>query len=74
MTLTLVSCRWLGIRLEFFGNIIICSAALLAVLSRGSIEGAIVGLSISYALQVDIYRDNVSANLTYGKNCMMKTQ
>ncbi|CAG2243525.1 ABC transporter C family member 5,ATP-dependent bile acid permease,Multidrug resistance-associated protein 7,ABC transporter C family member 10,Multidrug resistance-associated protein 1,ABC transporter C family member 8,Canalicular multispecific organic anion transporter 2,Pleiotropic ABC efflux transporter of multiple drugs YBT1,Multiple drug resistance-associated protein-like transporter 1,Canalicular multispecific organic anion transporter 1,Multidrug resistance-associated protein 5,Putative uncharacter len=44
--------RWLGIRLEFFGNIIICSAALLAVLSRGSIEGAIVGLSISYALQM----------------------
>ncbi|XP_063401135.1 multidrug resistance-associated protein 1-like [Mytilus trossulus] len=44
--------RWLGIRLEFFGNIIICSAALLAVLSRGSIDGAIVGLSISYALQM----------------------
>ena len=43
--------------MEFFGNIIICSAALLAVISRDNIEGSIVGLSISYALQVsfDIY-------------------
>ena len=34
------------------GALIILSAAIFAVLSRGSISGGIVGLSITYALQV----------------------
>lgn len=52
-------CRWLAIRLEFIGNLIILFAALFAVIQRiyGSslhlpISGGLVGLSISYALQV----------------------
>ncbi|XP_071120825.1 multidrug resistance-associated protein 1-like isoform X2 [Mytilus edulis] len=47
--------RWLGVRLEFLGNLTVFSAAMFAVISvvRGDgIDGAIVGLSISYALQI----------------------
>ncbi len=51
--------RWLGIRLEFVGNLIIFFAALFAVIQRNfrdelnlHISAGLVGLSISYALQV----------------------
>ncbi|XP_069110716.1 ATP-binding cassette sub-family C member 3-like [Argopecten irradians] len=46
--------RWLGFRLEFLGNLIIVAASLLSVISRdgSGITGSIVGLSITYALQV----------------------
>ncbi|KAI1286619.1 ATP-binding cassette sub-family C member 3 [Halotydeus destructor] len=42
--------RWLSIRLEFLGNVIVLLAALFAVYSRGGIDAATVGLSLSYAL------------------------
>ena len=51
-------CRWLAVRLEFLGNLVILSASLFAVLQRnysslfGSISPGIAGLSISYAIQV----------------------
>ncbi|KAL5011002.1 hypothetical protein ScPMuIL_013307 [Solemya velum] len=49
---TYSSNRWLGFRLEFVGNIVIFGAAMFAVYSKGSISGSIVGLSISYALEI----------------------
>uniref|UniRef100_A0ABI7WFU9 Multidrug resistance-associated protein 1-like n=1 Tax=Felis catus TaxID=9685 RepID=A0ABI7WFU9_FELCA len=45
-----ISNRWLSVRLEFLGNLMVFFAALLAVLAGSSIDSAIVGLSISYAL------------------------
>lgn len=55
----LVLLRWLAIRLEFVGNLIILFAALFAVIQRIyghslhlPISAGLVGLSISYALQV----------------------
>lgn len=39
-------------RLEFIGNIITFFAALFAVLSRETIDGGKVGLSVTYALSV----------------------
>jgi ATP-binding cassette subfamily C (CFTR/MRP) protein 1 len=42
--------RWLGIRLELIGNLLIMFASLFAVMSRGSIQPGLVGLSLSYAL------------------------
>lgn len=44
--------RWLGVRLEIVGSVVVLSAALFAVLARDTIEGAVVGLSITYALQI----------------------
>ncbi|XP_069756348.1 ATP-binding cassette sub-family C member 2 isoform X2 [Narcine bancroftii] len=48
----IISNRWLAIRLEFVGNLVVFFAALFAVLSRGSLDSGMVGLSISYALNV----------------------
>ncbi|KAI1286879.1 ATP-binding cassette sub-family C member 3 [Halotydeus destructor] len=48
--LCVASARWLSVRLEFLGNIIVLLATLFAVFSRGEIEPSTVGLSLSYAL------------------------
>ncbi|XP_053385666.1 multidrug resistance-associated protein 1-like [Mercenaria mercenaria] len=44
--------RWLGFRLEIMGAVIVLAASLFAVVERNNINGALVGLSVSYALQV----------------------
>uniref|UniRef100_A0A0L8GHH2 ABC-type glutathione-S-conjugate transporter n=1 Tax=Octopus bimaculoides TaxID=37653 RepID=A0A0L8GHH2_OCTBM len=44
--------RWLGIRLELVGNLIIIAASLFSILGS-DITGGLVGLSISYALQAE---------------------
>ncbi|XP_054717541.1 multidrug resistance-associated protein 1-like [Uloborus diversus] len=44
--------RWLSIRLEFLGYTIVFLAALIAVLTRGTLSPGIAGLSVSYALQI----------------------
>lgn len=56
-----VYCRWLAVRLEFIGSLVIFCAAMFAALQRnysgvlGRINPGLVGLSISYALNVSIY-------------------
>jgi ABC-type multidrug transport system fused ATPase/permease subunit len=44
--------RWLGVRLEFVGNIIVFASAMFAVTELGSTNPALAGLTISYALTV----------------------
>ena len=54
----MISCnRWLGLRLELCGNLLITSAALAAVLARwsGNVDhhyAALLGLSITFALSI----------------------
>ncbi|KFP32343.1 Canalicular multispecific organic anion transporter 2, partial [Colius striatus] len=51
---SIISNRWLGIRVEFVGNCIVLFAALFAVVSKSSLNPGLVGLSVSYALQVTL--------------------
>lgn len=48
----IISNRWLSIRLEMLGNLIILFAALFAILGRDTLDPGIVGLSLSYAMQI----------------------
>ncbi|XP_017924703.1 canalicular multispecific organic anion transporter 1 [Manacus vitellinus] len=48
----IISNRWLAIRLEFVGSLVVFFSALLAVISKNTLAGGIVGLSVSSALSV----------------------
>ncbi|ODM89209.1 Multidrug resistance-associated protein 1 [Orchesella cincta] len=49
---SIVANRWLAVRLETVGNLIIFFAGLFAVLGRDTLDPGTVGLSISYALSI----------------------
>uniref|UniRef100_G3S7J7 Uncharacterized protein n=1 Tax=Gorilla gorilla gorilla TaxID=9595 RepID=G3S7J7_GORGO len=63
-----ISNLWLSVRLEFLGNLMVLFAALLAVLAGNSIDSAIVGLSVSYALNI-----THSLNFWVKKACEIET-
>lgn len=50
--LTITNQRWLGIRLDFTGNLLIFVVAILAVTSRFNVNPSTTGLVLSYTMQV----------------------
>ena len=50
--LTITNQRWLGIRLDFTGTLLILVVAILAVTSRFNVDPATTGLVLSYTMQV----------------------
>jgi len=49
---SIIANRWLAVRLESLGALVILFAALFAVLAGDTISAAVAGLSISYSLQI----------------------
>nr|XP_025034164.1 multidrug resistance-associated protein 1-like isoform X2 [Pelodiscus sinensis] len=47
-----ISNRWLAVRLEFLGSLMVFFAALFAMMAGNTINSSTVGLSISYALNI----------------------
>uniref|UniRef100_A0A8C0EKF6 MRP1 protein n=1 Tax=Bubo bubo TaxID=30461 RepID=A0A8C0EKF6_BUBBB len=47
-----ISNRWLSVRLEFLGNLMVFFAALFVALAGNTVSSSTVGLSISYALNI----------------------
>ncbi|XP_030060084.1 multidrug resistance-associated protein 1 isoform X2 [Microcaecilia unicolor] len=47
-----ISNRWLAVRLEFLGSLLVFFTAFFAVLARDKMEASTVGLSITYALNI----------------------
>ncbi|KAJ6662481.1 hypothetical protein lerEdw1_011895 [Lerista edwardsae] len=63
-----ISNRWLAVRLEFLGNVMVFCAALLALFAGKKVDSATVGLSISYALNI-----TQSLNFWVRKACEIET-
>lgn len=61
---TIITGRWLSVRLEFLGYTIIFANALYAVLSRRTLSPGVAGLTLSYAMTITRTLNNLVRNTT----------
>lgn len=66
--------RWLGLRLESIGCVVVFIAALLIVAERDSLNAGIVGLTLSYALSVSLALNTVVKHSTTLENRMVSVE
>ncbi|KAF9909339.1 hypothetical protein EC991_008724 [Linnemannia zychae] len=59
--------RWLNVRLESLGSVIVLAASLFAVLARNTINPSMVGMSLAYAL-------NITVDITWLVRCLCEVQ
>ncbi|KAF9080158.1 Canalicular multispecific organic anion transporter 1, partial [Mortierella sp. AD031] len=59
--------RWLNVRLESLGSVIVLASSLFAVLARDSVSPSMVGMSLSYAL-------NITVDITWLVRCLCEAQ
>ncbi|XP_066908740.1 multidrug resistance-associated protein 1 isoform X2 [Halyomorpha halys] len=52
---SIIASRWLGIRLQLIGGVIIFFASLFAIIGKDYLSPGIIGLSVSYTLQITIF-------------------
>lgn len=78
---SLAASRWLAIRLEFLGYLIVFFAALFAVLTKDTLSPGIVGLSVSYALTITVNLNmlvrataDVETNIVSVERCLEYTK
>ncbi|KAF8948883.1 hypothetical protein BGZ47_001607 [Haplosporangium gracile] len=62
-----VGSRWLNVRLESLGSVIVLAASLFAVLARNSVNPSMVGMSLAYAL-------NITVDITWLVRCLCEVQ
>ena len=58
-----VTCRWIGVWSEFIGDLVILFSAFFAVLGKDALSPGLVGLSLSFALQVVIMHCHVLSHI-----------
>ena len=65
--LNLMSNRWLGLRLENLGNLIILFASIFAVMAKDHLTSGQAGLSITTALEITGQVSNTFSNMAVAK-------
>eukprot|EP01124_Arcella_intermedia_P029518 TRINITY_DN625_c0_g1_i1.p1 TRINITY_DN625_c0_g1~~TRINITY_DN625_c0_g1_i1.p1 ORF type:complete len:1466 (+),score=369.04 TRINITY_DN625_c0_g1_i1:648-4400(+) len=66
--------RWLGIRLEFVGTVVVFFAALFAVLQRAQVNASLAALSLTYSLKLTTALNAVIRFATEAENGLVSVE
>lgn len=63
LSLVLLPCRWLAIRLDLVGNLVVFFASLMMVIYRDTLSGDMAGFVLSNALSVSLMVGNLDKSM-----------